>query len=103
MISGTQIIRFRDFYIEIYGKKAFLEKFKYFDVFYQEYYFSFFFLFGLVILFNIINIIISYKDYQEFQEEHSLEHKTLILSGSDEPDEEIAKEVNEVNIIENSE
>ena len=103
VISGTQIIRFRDFYIEIYGKKAFLEKFKYFDVFYQEYYFSFFFLFCLVILFNIINIIISYKDYQEFQEEHSLEHKTLILSGSDEPDEEIAKEVNEVNIIENSE
>ena len=102
VISGTQIIRFRDFYIEIYGKKDFLEKFKYFDVFYQEYYFSFYLLFGLVILFNFINIIISYRDYQKFKPDDSSNYN-LILSGSDEPDEEIVQEVQEVNIFENIE
>ena len=103
VISGTQIIRFRDFFIEIYGKNAFLEKFEYFHVFYVEYFFSFFLLFGSVIIFNFIKIITSYKDYQEFQTDDSLNHKTLILSGSDEPDEEIFQEVQEANILENSE
>ena len=51
VISGTQIIRFRDFFIEIYGKNAFLEKFEYFDVFYVEYFFlSFYFLAQLLYL-----------------------------------------------------
>ena len=103
VISGTQIIRFRDFFIEIYGKDAFLEKYKYFDVFYQEYYFSFYFIFGIAILFNFINIIISYKDYQKFKQDNNSDYKTLILSGSDEPDEEIEQENQDVNIIENSE
>lgn len=98
IITGTQIIRFREFYIEIYGKEAFLKKFKNFDVFYKEYLISFFIIFGTAILYNIIMIIISYRDYRKFKKPGN----TLILSGSDEPDEIIEKDP-DINKIESSE
>ena len=98
IITGTQIIRFREFYIEIYGKEAFLKKFKNFDVFYKEYLISFFIIFGTAILYNIIMIIISYRDYRKFKSPGN----TLILSGSDEPDEIIEKDP-DINKIESSE
>ena len=62
-----QIILFRKFYIEIYGKEKFLEKYKNFDVFYKEHSLAVLVSFGATILINLIFIIISLRDYRKYK------------------------------------
>ena len=86
VISGVQIILFRKFYIEIYGKEEFLEKFKNFDVFYKDNALAVFVLFGVTILINLIFVVISLRYYRKIKKKDIHNYNTLILSGSDEED-----------------
>ena len=80
LVSGVQIIRYRKYYIDKYGKEAFLEKYKNFDVFYKEYIFSGTILFIFVFLINFIWIIYLIRTYESYKLE-TQENYSLILSG----------------------
>ena len=102
VISGVQIIRFRNYYIEIYGKEVFLEKHKNFDVFYIEYFLAVFIIFGATLLMNLIFVIISLREYRKYKKNDIYNYNTLILSGSDEDDILEESEIEEIESSENN-
>ena len=86
LASGVQIIKFRKYYIEKYGKKAFLKKYENFDVFYKEYIFSGVIVFIVAFLIDFGYILYSRKVYKEYKKENpDINNYTLILSGKDLP------------------
>ena len=84
LVSGVQIIRFRKYYINEYGKEAFLEKYKNFDVFYKEYFYSGALLFIFVFLVNFFLIIYMIRSYETYKLKNQ-ENFHLILSGPIKP------------------
>ena len=86
LVSGVQIIRFRKYFIEKYGKEAFLEKCKDFDVIYKEYLFTGTIVFIIAFLSNFIFLLYLMKTYKIFRIENpEIKNYTLILSGKDAP------------------
>ena len=80
LVSGVQIIRYRKYYINEYGKEAFLEKYKNFDVFYKEYFYSATILLIFSFLVNFFLIIYLIRKYESYKLKHQ-DHFNLILSG----------------------
>jgi hypothetical protein len=82
----VQIIKFRKYYIELYGKSAFLEKYRNFDVIYKEYIITGTVLFIIVFLINFGFLLYLIKKYKLFKIENpEISNYTLILSGEDVP------------------
>ena len=79
LTSGSQVIKFRKFYIENYGENEFLKKYQNFDVFYIKYGIYYFIASYFI---NIIFMLYLRKDYQKFKIENpEINDYTLILSG----------------------
>ena len=86
LASGVQIIKFRRYIIEKFGKKAFLDNYKDFDVIYKEYIYSGVIVFVVVFLINFSYILYSRKVYKEYKKENpEINNYTLILSGKNLP------------------
>ena len=86
LVSGVQIIKFRKYYIEVYGKDAFLENYKDFDVIYKEYLFTGTLVFIIAFLFNFIFSIYLQRVYKLYRIENpEIKNYTLILSGDEVP------------------
>ena len=86
LVSGTQIIRFRKYYIEINGKDEFLEKYRNFDVIYKEYIFTGTIVFIVAFLSNFIFVLYLLKTYKLFKIRNpEMKNYTLILSGKEVP------------------
>ncbi len=86
LISGVQIIRFRKYFIQNNGKKAFLEKYEHFDVIYKEYIFTGTIVFIIVFLINFIFLLYLRRVYQLFKiNKPEIKNFTLIISGEDVP------------------
>ena len=64
LISGSQILRFRKFIIETYGKETFLEKYKDFDVFYKEYMITGTAIFIIAFIVNFIFLLYILREYK---------------------------------------
>mgnify|MGYP002623996162 CR=1 FL=1 len=98
LVSGVQIIRFRKYYIDLYGKEQFLKNYKDFDVIYKEYLFTGTILFILTFLINFFFVIYLQKIYKLHRIDNpEIKNYTLILSGKDVPfinDEEIGNDEN---------
>ena len=80
LVSGVQIIRYRKYYINEFGKDAFLKKYKNFDVFYKEYIYSGILLLIFVFVVNFFLIIYLIRKYESYKLKHQ-ENFPLILSG----------------------
>ena len=65
LVSGVQIIRFRKYYIDLYGKEQFLKNYKDFDVIYKEYLFTGTILFILTFLINFFFSRLIFCNYYE--------------------------------------
>ena len=86
LISGVQIIRFRKYYIEMYGKDAFLEEYAHFDVIYKEYIFTGTIVFIIAFISIFIFLLYLLKAYKLFKIRNpEIKNYTLILSGKDVP------------------
>ena len=86
MVSGVQIIRFREYYIGMYGKEAFLEKYKNFDVIYKEYLYTGTIVFIIAFLINFSFLLYLIKTYKIFKIRNpEINNYTLILSGKGVP------------------
>ena len=98
LASGVQIKKFRKYYIETYGKEAFLAKYKNFDVIYKEYIVTGTVLFVIIFLINFMYILYLQKVYKIYKIENpEIINYTLILSGKNLPNvnlEEIKKDKN---------
>ena len=80
--SGVQIIKFRKNYIDLYGREAFLEKYKNFDVIYKEYFFTGTIVFIVAFIINFCYIIYLQKVYKSYKNEYpEINSYSLILSG----------------------
>ena len=89
LISGSQILRFRKFIIETYGKETFLEKYKDFDVFYKEYMITGTAIFIIAFIVNFIFLLYILREYKEYRLENpEIKNYSLILSGKDVPYQE---------------
>ena len=83
LASGAQLKNFRKYYIETFGKEAFLEKHKNFDVIYKEYTFTGLVLFILAFIIDFFYILYLQRSYKEFQLEYpEIKNYSLILSGN---------------------
>jgi len=83
LASGAQLKHFRKYYIERFGKEAFLEKHKNFDVIYKEYIFTGLVLFIIAFLIDFFYIIYLQRSYKAFQLEYpEIKNYSLILSGN---------------------
>ena len=83
LASGSQLKNFRNYYIETFGKEAFLEKHKNFDVIYKEYTFTGLVLFILAFIIDFFYILYLQRSYKEFQLEYpEIKNYSLILSGN---------------------
>ena len=86
LASGVQIRKFRKYYINTFGKEAFLDKYKNFDVIYREYIFSGTIVLIIIFIMDIIYIIYLRNSYQSYLIEYpDINNFTLILSGKDLP------------------
>ena len=86
LVSGVQIIRFRKFYIETYGKAAFLSKYKNFDVIHKGYIYSGVIIFTIAFIINFIFLLYLKYSYNSYIKENpEIKNSTLILSGRDLP------------------
>jgi len=86
LVSGVQIIRFRKYYIDLYGKDKFLENYKNFDVIYKEYVFTGTIIFIIAFLINFSFVLFLQKAYKLYRIENpEIKNYTLILSGKDVP------------------
>ena len=82
LASGVQTKKFRKYYIETYGKEAFLEKYKNFDVIYKEYFFTGTIVFIVAFIINFCYIIYLQKVYKSYKNEYpEINSYSLILSG----------------------
>ena len=82
IVSGVQIIKFRKYYINKFGKEDFLEKYKNFDVIYKEYIYSGTIVFIATFLINFFFIIFLRKDYKIYKINNpEIKDFTLFLSG----------------------
>ena len=100
LVSGVQIIRYRKYYIDKYGKDEFLKKYKNFDVFYKEYIYSGIILFIIVFLVNFFLIIYMIRTYQSYKLENE-ENYSLILSGKIEQNK-LERDITNPNYTENN-
>ena len=86
MASGVQIKKFRKYYIETFGKKAFLDKYKNFDVIYKEYFFTGIIIFIIAFIINFCYIIYLQKVYKLYKKDNpEIKSYSLILSGKNLP------------------
>ena len=86
IVSGVQIIKFRKLYIDIYGKEAFLEKYKNFDVFYKEYIYTGIFPLISAYLANLIFMLCIMRSYKSYKYKNpEIKDFSLILYGNDLP------------------
>ena len=86
LVSGVQIIRFRKYYIDLYGKEKFLVDYKDFDVIYKEYIFTGTIFFVIAFLINFSFVLYLQKIYKLYRIENpEIKNYTLILSGKDVP------------------
>ena len=80
--SGVQIKKFRRYYIETFGKKAFLDKYKNFDVIYKEYIVSGTLIFVLIFIIDFLYMIYLQRVYKSYRDENpEINNYSLILSG----------------------
>ena len=86
LVSGVQIIRFKKYYINLYGKEEFLLNYKDFDVIYKEYLFTGTIIFIVTFLINFSFALYLRKTYKlHIIENPEIKNYTLILSGKDAP------------------
>ena len=86
LVSGVQIIKFRKYYIESFGKDAFLDKYKNFDVIYKEYIFTGTIIFVVTFIISFAFLLYLRRTYKLFRIENpEIRNYTLILSGKDVP------------------
>ena len=86
LISGSQILRFRKYIIETYGKETFLEKYKDFDVFYKEYLITGTVIIIISFVINFIFLLYIQREYKQYRIENpEIKNYSLILSGKDVP------------------
>ena len=86
IVSGVQIIKFRKLYIDIYGKEAFLEKYKNFDVFYKEYIYTGIIPIIVAYFVNLIFMICLMRYYKSYKNENpEIKDYSLILYGDSLP------------------
>ena len=86
LVSGVQIIKFRKYYIDTFGKDAFLEKYKNFDVIYKEYIFTGSIVFVITFLIGFGFLLYLRRAYKIYRIENpEIKNYTLILSGKDVP------------------
>ena len=86
LVSGVQIIRFRKYYIDLYGKEEFLLNYKDFDVIYKEYLITGTIIFIIAFLINFSFVLYLQKIYKLHRIENpEIKNYTLILSGKDVP------------------
>ena len=84
LASGVKIRKFRKYYINTFGKEAFLDKYINFDVIYREYIFSGTILLIIIFIMDIIYIIYLRNSYKSYIIEYpEINNYTLILSGKD--------------------
>ena len=84
LVSGVQIIRFRKYYIDLYGKEEFLKNYKDFDVIYKEYLFTGTIIFIVAFLINFSFVLYLQKTYKLHRIDNpEIKDYTLILSGKD--------------------
>ena len=82
LVSGVQIIKFRNYYIETFGKFKFLEKYKDFDVFYKEYFYTGFIILIIIFFIDLIFLVYLLMDYQIFKINNpQIKDYSLIISG----------------------
>ena len=86
LASGVQIKKCRKYYIETFGKKAFLDKYKNFDVIYKEYFFTGIIVFIIAFIINFCYIIYLQKVYKLYKKDNpEINSYSLILSGKNLP------------------
>ena len=96
LVSGSQIIKFRKYYILNFGEEEFLKNYKDYDVFYKEYFFTGTLVFILIFVINFIYILYLQRVYKRYQIENpEVQNYSLIISGKDVPYIENDEENNE--------
>ena len=86
LVSGSQILRFRKYIIEMYGKETFLENYKDFDVFYKEYIGTGTAIFIIAFIINFIFLLYILRVYRQYKIDNpEIKDYSLILSGNDVP------------------
>ena len=86
LVSGVQIKKFRKYYIQTFGKDAFLEKYKNFDVIYKEYIFGGIIVFVVAFIISFCFLLYLRRTYKLFRIENpEIKNYTLIISGKDVP------------------
>ena len=86
LVTGSQILRFRKYIIEIYGQETFLEKYKDFDVFYKEYLITGTVIFIIAFIINFIFLLYIQRVYKQYSIENpEIKNYSLILSGKEVP------------------
>ena len=99
LVSGVQLIKFRKYYTEVYGKEAFLENYEYFDVIYKEYLFTGTLVFIVAFLINFGFLLYLLKVYKIYRIENpEIKNYTLIISGKDLAQESDQIDINDENI-----
>ena len=99
LVSGVQLIKFRKYYTEVYGKEAFLENYEYFDVIYKEYLFTGTLVFIVAFLINFGFLLYLLKVYKIYRIENpEIKNYTLIISGKDLAQESDLIDINDENI-----
>ncbi len=81
LLSGSQIIKFRKYYISNFGKEKFLKNYKDFDVFYKEYFFTGTLVFILIFVINFFyNLYLRYVYMMYKKENPEIQNFSLIIS-----------------------
>ena len=99
LVSGVQLIKFREYYIDLYGKSAFLRKYENFDVIYKEYLFTGTLVFIIAFLINFCFGLYLQKIYKLYKIENpEIQNYSLILSGKGVPFVQKELKENEENL-----
>jgi hypothetical protein len=86
LVSGVQLIKFRKYDIDFFGKRHFLKNYKDFDVIYKEYLYSGTIVFIIVFLINFGFMLYLQKIYKLYRIENpEIKNYSLILSGKNVP------------------
>ena len=86
LVSGNQLIKFRKFYIEFFGRKKFLKNYEDFDVIYKEYMFTGTLVFIIAFLINFGFMLYLQKIYKLYRIANpEIKNYSLILSGKNVP------------------